>query len=293
MNLFQIISDIEKVDPEIYDRLDPRRAVFKHFAGYGKKLAASAVPLAMGAMFQKAYGQTTTGVAGVLNYALRLEYLEAEFYRQALAAPGLAATLTGAGRTAITAIYNHEVAHYKFLDAGIKAAGATPVSMPQPSAYDFTGSKGAKRTPLFPTVFTDYNTFLAVAQALEDTGVRAYKGQATALKGSKDLLQAALNIHSVEARHASHIRTMRRGLANAPGAPATAPKSWISGNDNGGPAPSATSAVYAGEENVTQAGANVQTLNGGVTLGANAGSEAFDEPLTMAQVLTIAENFFV
>jgi hypothetical protein len=58
-------------------------------------------------------------------------------------------------------------------------------------------------------VFTNYETFKAVAQAFEDTGVRAYKGQAPALMPYKDVLTAALTIHSVEARHASQVRRLR------------------------------------------------------------------------------------
>ena len=59
MNILNIITEIEKIDPEVYDRLDQRRTMFKHFAGFGKKLATAAVQYAMSAMFQKAYGQTT------------------------------------------------------------------------------------------------------------------------------------------------------------------------------------------------------------------------------------------
>jgi rubrerythrin len=50
---------------------------------------------------------------------------------------------------------------------------------------------------------------LALAQAFEDTGVRAYKGQAANLMSKPDLLTAALQIHSVEARHASEVRRLR------------------------------------------------------------------------------------
>jgi rubrerythrin len=57
--------------------------------------------------------------------------------------------------------------------------------------------------------FTDYQQFLALAQAFEDTGVRAYKGQAANLMSKPDLLTAALQIHSVEARHASEVRRLR------------------------------------------------------------------------------------
>ena len=82
MNFFQIISEIEKVDPEVYDRLDSRRSIFKNMAGLGQKLSAAALPLAVGAIFNKAYAQTPVGagVTDVLNFALKLEYLESYFY---------------------------------------------------------------------------------------------------------------------------------------------------------------------------------------------------------------------
>jgi len=35
MNILKLISDIEKVDPEVYDRFDSRRKVFKHMTGMG------------------------------------------------------------------------------------------------------------------------------------------------------------------------------------------------------------------------------------------------------------------
>jgi hypothetical protein len=57
--------------------------------------------------------------------------------------------------------------------------------------------------------FNNYTQFLALSQAFEDTGVRAYKGQATNLISTPDLLTAALQIHSVEARHASEVRRLR------------------------------------------------------------------------------------
>ncbi|MGI9113912.1 MAG: ferritin-like domain-containing protein, partial [Chthoniobacterales bacterium] len=57
--------------------------------------------------------------------------------------------------------------------------------------------------------FSNYRTFLELAQTFEDTGVAAYKGQATNLITSSKLLTAALRIHSVEARHAAEIRRLR------------------------------------------------------------------------------------
>ncbi|MCY1220233.1 Ferritin-like domain protein [compost metagenome] len=123
-----------------------------------------------------------------------------------------------------------------------------------------------------------------MAQAFEDTGVRAYKGQAANLISTPDLLTAALQIHSVEARHASEVRRLR-GL-----------KGWITGNQRGTGMPSATQAVYDGEENVMQAGFNTSTVSNG-SLGpaipGTAGSESYDEPLTTQQSVNIANLFIV
>jgi len=277
MNLQNILSEIETVDPAFYERTSERRSAFKNFGMIGKRLSLAALPFAIGSMFQKAYGQTTTGVLGVLNFALTLEYLEANFYIKGVATSGLIPA--GAGLTALTSIRDHENAHVNFLKTAITSAGGTPVSFTA-AQFDFT-AKGA-----FPDVFTNYNTFLAVAQALEDTGVRAYKGQAPNLQGTANraLLTAALNIHSVEARHASHIRQMRAALG-------VGVKPWITGVVSGIDA--RTNNNYAGEDNVTQGGVNITTLpsvSGNVS--ANAATESFDEPLTKDQVTALVTPFF-
>ncbi len=58
MNLKNIVSEIEKIDPEVYDRLDSRRSAMQQFTKIGGKLALTAVPLALGGMFKKAYAGT-------------------------------------------------------------------------------------------------------------------------------------------------------------------------------------------------------------------------------------------
>src|SRR5688572_17272530 len=106
MNIFNVLKEIEKVDPEVYGRLDSRRAAFKHFGGFGKKLALAAVPLALGSMLNKAYGQApaTRSVMDVLQFALLLENLEAEFYKQAAATSLFPAA---AGKMAFETIRDH------------------------------------------------------------------------------------------------------------------------------------------------------------------------------------------
>lgn len=258
MNLQNILNEIEKVDADVYERLDhvSRRHVFQNLLKKAVMGVTAAAPVALGSVLNKAYAQNNV-VADVLNFALTLEYLEAEFYNRGLADPNF---LTGEARTTFAQIAKHENAHVALLKG---ALGGAAISKPN---FDFT-AKGA-----FPTVFSSYPTFMTLAQAFEDTGVRAYKGQAANLMSAPDVLTVALQIHSVEAMHAAKVRYLSGN------------KGWITGaNGNNAPA-----AVYAGEDNTTQGGVNVAALTG---LSANSVSEAFDEPLTKAQVLAIATPF--
>lgn len=270
MNLLKIFEEIEKADPEFNERISPRRAAIKNMTGFGKKVALSALPLAMGTLFQKAYGQTQpTDVNSILNFALTLEYLESEYYNTGVGTAGL---IPSDGMPALTLIQSDENHHVTFLKSVLKTdAVAKPT-------FDFTAGG------VFPNPFANYDVFLALAQAFEDTGVRAYKGQAPNLMGNKVVLQAALNIHSVEARHASHLRQMRK----ARGADV---KPWITLNSSGG-LPTAAQASYNGEDVETQAGVKITGISAnGVTISKNAATEAFDEPLTYADALAIAKLF--
>jgi len=305
MNFFQIISEIEKVDPEVYDRLDSRRSVFKNMSGLGQKLAAAAVPLAVGAIFNKVYAQTPMGasVNDVLNFALKLEYLESYFYNSRTTVTGLSAQ----NSAALALIATDEANHVSFLRK-VLAGNAIPVPATT-GVFDYT-AKGA-----FPTALTSAATYLALAQSFEDTGVRAYKGAAPLVMSNKTVLTAALNIHSVEARHASHIRAMRRaGVASTapsqgvPVSPYTsAPKSWVSGTDGGGAVPGVTDAIYGAGNNTNAVSgityeSEATTTQGGVNLATNttisgfptsAFSEAFDEGLDVGTVAKIANLFSV
>lgn len=195
MNFFNILDLLAEADPDVLDRFSSRRAVFSSLGTVAQRAALAASPLLLGALFQKAYAGTASLPTDILNYALTLELLEADFYRQFLAAGQIPA---GAAFDAITVIKTHEDVHVDYLQKAIIKLGGTPVAG--------TATTGIRFNPsLLPATYTDQ---LKYAQVLEDTGVRAYKGRAAELLGT-EFLTPVLQIHSIEARHAAHIRTMR------------------------------------------------------------------------------------
>ena len=298
MDLFQIITDIEKVDPEVYERFDPRRRVFQHFGTMGRRLTAAMLPGVFAGLFTRAYGQAAplpTGIADVLNLALKLEYLEKYFYQTALTSVNFP---NAEARRAIEIILNDENGHITTLRG---ALGSQAIPDPGLATFDYTGSRGGERAALFPDVLTNFTTFITVSQSFVDTGVRAYKGGAPLLMPNKAILETALNIHSVEARHSSRVRSLRRGGIQS----TSLPKSWISGDEGYSAVagqvtplgvglrpygPGTPDTTYPIESNVTQAGVNIQTTS---NISAAAASEAFDEPLDPATVMAIARNFVV
>lgn len=260
MNLQNILTDIEEFDGEVYERIE--HVSRRHMFSMGKKALATAAPLVFGSALNKAYAQAPAQsmVVSVLNLALTLEYLEAEFYNVGLATPGLIPV--GIGRTVYDQIAKHENAHVTLLRG---ALGSAAVAKPR---FDLTAG-GA-----FPDVLSNYQTYLAVSQALEDTGVRAYKGQAPNLVGSASVLQIALQIHSVEARHAARVRLLRGA------------KGWITGMESTG----LPGAIYAGEQATREREVNVPAISG---VSEASVSAAFDEPLNRDQILAIAGPFII
>jgi hypothetical protein len=279
MNLQNILNDIQGTDPEFFERVSPRRATINKFL---RGVSMAALPVAFGGLLKKAYGKTNDAITDILNFALTLEYLESEFYVTAVANAANIG-ITGAALGAITTIRDHEVAHVKFLKTVL---GPNAVAKPN---FDFSGGMGSGNGPFKQALISNYPMFLAVAQTFEDTGVRAYKGQAQFLASENDILTAALQIHSVEARHAAHIRRMR--LATGGSLVSGNIKPWITGNSSNIETGDATvngliQKSYNGEDQVNQGGVTITTF-----ASPNAASEAFDEPLDMAAVLDIVKPF--
>jgi hypothetical protein len=260
MKIIKLIDEVYSED--VIKKNFSRRETLTKGLGFGLKAVLAAIPLGLLDTFEnKAMaGPSNSTIVGVLNFALTLEYLESTFYTMGLAASGL---IPSSDMTVMMQISKHETDHVATLISTINSLQGTPVAKP---TFDFTANG------TYPDVFTNYQTFLALSNAFEDTGVRAYKGQAPALLGAGAVLTAALDIHSVEARHASEVRRLR-GL-----------KGWISNAEaNGLPA-----AIYAGEDNTTQLNINVTTITTAPAINV---TEAFDEPLSMTDVLAIATPF--
>ncbi|SMO76006.1 ferritin-like domain-containing protein [Fodinibius sediminis] len=264
MGLLKLLNEIDtaQLDKEVKDQFLSRKDALGKLSNFSKKLAVAALPLgAVSTLAGPARAQDSGQIISSLNFALTLEFLEYRYYEK-----GLASGVIDAEDQAIFAqIEKHEEAHTLVLQDTINSLGGTPVEEP---AFDFTA--GGTFDPL-----NSYAQFLALSQAFEDTGVRAYKGQAGNVAGSAAVLTAALQIHSVEARHASQVRRMRGS------------KGWIT-QDNGIEGVSQADAVYAGEDSTTQAEANVTAVT---EIDANGITEAWDEPLTMDQVNSVASLF--
>ena len=139
----------------------------------------------------KSFGK---GDIGILNYALTLEYLEAEFYKEAKANNGGGGFLDDQESVFLDAVVRDEKAHVK----GLKAAlGKKAVRKPK---FDFRNTT-SERQPFLETAF-----------ALENTGVGAYSGQAFNIK-KPAYLAVALSIVTIEARHAGVIGLLLKDSA--------------------------------------------------------------------------------
>jgi hypothetical protein len=183
---------LETIDPEIGERIVAGKR--DAFAKYGTMALIGSAPVVMAMAANEAFaaGGLPQEVVDVLNFALTLEYLEAAFYQKANGSKGL---IPAKYHALFKTIGAHETAHVKLLKG---ALGSAAVAAP---GVDFTA--GGK----YADVFSNFDTFVAVSATFEDLGVAAYKGQAGNLAGTP-VLTTALQIHSVEARHAAAVRPL-------------------------------------------------------------------------------------
>jgi hypothetical protein len=200
-----------------------RRAAIVEGAGIGSALigalALGGVPIALMAASRRAAAQAPTSVRTALEFAYLLENLEAEFYKAVLGESATVAQNSSFAtvRSAISTsaetlgtlrqIAKHEAAHVAFLKAAITALGGAPATYTG-AEFDFTAGNGSGTGP-FAAAKSDPVVLLGLAQVLEDTGVRAYKGQLDKLIDDKQTLTSVMRIHAVEGRHAARIRRLR------------------------------------------------------------------------------------
>jgi hypothetical protein len=141
---------------------------------------------AVAPFISSALAQSGGGDAEILNFALTLEYLEADYYN----AKAMQVGLSGEAKAYAKQFGEEEQAHVTALEAAIRQLGGTPVKKP---------------TFVFPV--TNEKSFLALASVLENTGVSAYNGAAPMIS-SKAVLASAGSIVQVEARHAAAINLL-------------------------------------------------------------------------------------
>jgi hypothetical protein len=194
---------------------------------------AALAALAFGGTTKAEAQSTTTGDQDILNFALNLEYLEAQFYNLAVSGVtidhlptpipvavngGTAGSVTLKPSFAkvpfassIVAAYAAETAteegkHVLFLQ---NTLGKVAVSMPDIDLFNSFNALAALAGigTSFDPFASDAN-FLIGAYIFEDVGVSAYHGAAPLITDKKGVLPAALGLHAVEAYHAGLIRTV-------------------------------------------------------------------------------------
>jgi hypothetical protein len=224
---------IEALDARV-KRREHRRDFFKTVGGAAALIGGAA---AAGGLGTAALAQSAPSDADILNFALNLEYLEAQFYVFAATGQGLPnGSLTGTGTQGgvrggrrvnftdpVVAEYAREIAideraHVDFLRAALGSAAVAQPAIDISGDADGPFSAAARSAGLigagqaFDPYANDEN-FLLGAFIFEDVGVTAYKG-ASPLITNKTFLEAAAGILAVEAYHAGLVRTVlfRKGV---------------------------------------------------------------------------------
>jgi hypothetical protein len=148
--------------------------------------SSSSAPASTGAASTPSTTPGSSGDLRIVNYALTLEYLEAEFYDKVIAS-GL---FSGSPYLSTLKTFGAEERQH------VAALHKVAMSL---------GTPAAKPTGKFPLHSAASVTKLAAT--VENLGASAYLGQAPNIK-SQEILAAALSIHTIEARHAATLNTV-------------------------------------------------------------------------------------
>jgi rubrerythrin len=168
----------------MFERSLSRRAFVAGSAVGGSAVISGEAALQL-LLTTRAWAAAAQGDLDVLNFALTLEYLEADFYRQGNAAGIITDSKE---KDLFNLIQQDEQAHVQAISDTVTKLGGTPVAKPTIKYPDGT--------------FASRATFLKTSKTFEEVGVGAYLGQAGNLV-NKDVLVAAAAIFGVEARHAA------------------------------------------------------------------------------------------
>jgi hypothetical protein len=267
MSVTKIIQ-LANTEPEVFEQTGKRRDILKSF---GSKLLLASLPIALSELFSnKAKAQNIQAIIETLQFGMTIELMQAEFYKEAVAKPNL---IPSDAIAIFKKIAADTAGHVGAMEYYINDLGGTPVS---PINFDYTGGMGQGGP--FIDVFSNYQTFLQVAQIFADLATRAYKNIITNVMPQDAVLTHMMNIQSVKGRHAAHIRYARAGATP-----------WITGNSSDISNPAAVK-FYAGEQNVLQSGINMVNLNG-FELPVTTVTQAFDEPMGRSDVMALVNNF--
>jgi hypothetical protein len=197
----QPVGLVERLVRDDYDR----KRFLKMAGATGAASFSAFVLAACGGSSSKTSSTATTATAAasgssgdlaIVNYALTLEYLETTFYEKVIAS-GL---FTGKVGSLIKEFGHQEQTHVEALKGTAEKLGGTPA--PNPNGK-------------FP--IENANQVALLAYNVENLGAAAYLGQAGNIQ-SKEVLAAALAIHTVEGRHAATIGTLVKKSVTPDGA---------------------------------------------------------------------------
>ena len=215
---------LDPVSAELVDLTQRRASGLLNRRAFAASLAAAGTLATTGALgcseggTVPVLGTSTTAsapsVVDVLNFALNLEYFEANFYTFVTTGGGLQSgaqgtnpgTVTGGAKvsfvnavvaSAANQLATDEQEHVNFLINTIKSVGGTPISMPS-----------INLAPTGTTAVTTDATFLAAARQFETVGISAYAGGAQYLTSTVAGLTYAAQILDTEAQHEGFLREL-------------------------------------------------------------------------------------